>query len=1770
MYDRFRSRHRQELDSIQNKQANLDGLVSRADVLTKKIQKFKIRKSNSKVILTEMPDRFRALKSKLESKSHVLAVLDAHMTEWIREAPQPDIGDDYDITKIEASIHSGKDNMQDAMDTQATSQVADLSDEGRMSGDELIATVKPITPPEDQQSEVKGDDATEEQLTHSNREIKNQSPRDILDDEVKSQPFDLSKLSNQNETDSPDIATQNVSQPSIEGNLKDISDDTHQSSHDGNQLVSSLESPKDDHIAESPESSSPNDLKSPLGFGASVPSQKKRFSFACDDSSGDGPPQAKMKRVSTETDEVVSKGIEPFKSGEEITQPSQSLSQVSDDAELPCLEPMELSSHKKRIGSSTEVDVSLDDEKDRKDQAIDSESDHEGFQQQEYQTQRVEESSLRKLDQLPPSVTIESATEGQKKKDSESTAVAMEEEVSQPVQSDDYSQEQSSSALKRLHSDNGKSDVNDESDEDDSQPSLKLRRLSSTAGTLPQELSHSIYTPNSESEVESLTSFTDVKKIDSQSEVNTSTVPIQPISILKSAHPDSDLGLKVTDIQSQVESDQHKIETSAETGEELQETRKALDNSARINKGEEGHNLDDNLVASERSPMHVLSFTSEVVKSPCSSQRSSMSAHLSPSISPTIEASTAGSPFEKADAFSSKLESPPSTIMSPPVDHESPPAELRTPPVDPESPPAELHTPPVDHESPPAELHTPPVDPESPPAELHTPPVDHESPPAELYTPPVDPESPPAELHTPPVDPESPPADPESPPAELHTPPADPESPPAELHTPPADPESPPAELHTPPADPESPPAELHTPPVHPESPPAELHTPPVHPESPPAELHTPPVHPESPPAKLHSPPVHPESPPDELHNSPVELQGSPFEPKGTLVPENLSVEPKSPHLKPKSPSSDHGESSPMSQEVSVLDEITHQKRKMTENAPITKTSAGMLESEGFMQGNTPAASPDTDGTNTVLPTQTTAEVTEEMHENRTDEYLQSEVKDVDLESDTINRRQETELATEQTGYQEPICSEEDNKKSDVGKEVLGTANVTTGTLLESQLDKGDTTTSTLETAPECKEESQLLSEVFKEGSPQLEIGEASSFEGLLLQEQSSPPHFMKGANPMDKESLDTSAPDTDGDEIISEVDNENIVGHTSEVDVSDLQIVTEEDEDLLLLEEDSQMETERSNEMPPVDREDTNLLLSPSSQVSDREATAEVDEADMMEYSDVLNDQDSSHDDMDCKILDSTALEDEISDQSADAAAAIDCRNDHIEKNEEHLAAAVDLQKYDNEGKGSVEELYLDEDRLTEPCQRVSTSTNLTVQENQVDEADLPSEKKSSPVEQSSVDNLGESYQANSSDEIQQQDNLSNEPFRSENTPEEPYQRGNMPEVLHQREDMPEVLHQREDMPEEVHQRESRLEETHQKGDTLGEQHQGEKRTEESHDSFEEPQQGVSASEELHQRGSLSEEPHSSTSQEGLEGKGISEEQNRYKSTLEQLNLQEDETDVQQEGKAHVGSSQEIEQAPEQLEEPQAEVENEENMKDEDLEDLLEETGQGPSSGRNEIDTEEGDLLLQGQEEGVIDSPSQVENKVISNENIIPELDSTDESRPSDAGVLQHEEPIAEPDSEHNIEQPTVPVADKSQGDSENVEDDDGSQDNGTKSSFGLGLVAYPDSDSHSSGSENEEEEPNNQPTSSAVQLIERHPETGEPMRSQMSMGRPSGDSLPTDEQREAVVSGEQSESYVAPVSSQLQSEERTPEDSETMDTSDINPNPLPNDHDMEDMDLT
>ena len=72
------------------------------------------------------------------------------------------------------------------------------------------------------------------------------------------------------------------------------------------------------------------------------------------------------------------------------------------------------------------------------------------------------------------------------------------------------------------------------------------------------------------------------------------------------------------------------------------------------------------------------------------------------------------------------------------------------------------------------------------------------------------------------------------------------------------------------------------------------------------------------------------------------------------------------------------------------------------------------------------------------------------------------------------------------------------------------------------------------------------------------------------------------------------------------------------------------------------------------------------------------------------------------------------------------------------------------------------------------------------------------------------------------------------------------------------------------------------------------------------------------------------------------------------------------------------------------------------------------------------------------------------------------------------------------------------------------------------------------------------------------------------MSMGRPSGDSLPTDEQREAVVSGEQSESYVAPVSSQLQSEERTPEDSETMDTSDINPNPLPNDHDMEDMDLT
>ena len=107
LHDRFRHKHRTELSRIQDRQATLDGLIARSDLLVSKLHKLSSKESGSLVLLKELPSSYQTLKREIEHKAKLLASLDKHLMGPLALAARQDDLDERDklISAIETTLN---------------------------------------------------------------------------------------------------------------------------------------------------------------------------------------------------------------------------------------------------------------------------------------------------------------------------------------------------------------------------------------------------------------------------------------------------------------------------------------------------------------------------------------------------------------------------------------------------------------------------------------------------------------------------------------------------------------------------------------------------------------------------------------------------------------------------------------------------------------------------------------------------------------------------------------------------------------------------------------------------------------------------------------------------------------------------------------------------------------------------------------------------------------------------------------------------------------------------------------------------------------------------------------------------------------------------------------------------------------------------------------------------------------------------------------------------------------------------------------------------------------------------------------------------------------------------------------------------------------------------------------------------------------------------------------------------------------------------------
>ena len=285
----------------------LDGLLATSDQLTSKLQKLKSKEKLARVVLKELPPRYKVLRSQVASKSRVLSVLDEKMS--VNSLTTPARGSSEDDSFNLSNLTELSDSVSNdvAMETANTSTEheqnnnaeTDVSTSGAVSNSTIgNGNVSPVQPKERTDSVCPAEQMDTKETTSSEKSDSVSS----LQKRVSDPP--------QTGRGSPDILPQD--KPTANHDVKGVRpfQSSKLSVSEGLQLSkeSGADSKDDDDVSETPEASpSKERVRSPLGLeGEQVSTpiavlEKRRLSEGgVSAEKGEGPPPQKMRKLSLE------------------------------------------------------------------------------------------------------------------------------------------------------------------------------------------------------------------------------------------------------------------------------------------------------------------------------------------------------------------------------------------------------------------------------------------------------------------------------------------------------------------------------------------------------------------------------------------------------------------------------------------------------------------------------------------------------------------------------------------------------------------------------------------------------------------------------------------------------------------------------------------------------------------------------------------------------------------------------------------------------------------------------------------------------------------------------------------------------------------------------------------------------------------------------------------------------------------------------------------------------------------------------------------------------------------------------------------------------------------------------------------------------------------------------------------------------------------------------------------------------------------------------
>ena len=283
----------------------LDGLLATSDQLTSKLQKLKSKEKLARVVLKELPPRYKVLRSQVASKSRVLSVLDEKMsvnslTTPARGSSEDDSFNLSNLTELSDSV-SNDVTMETANTSteheQNNNAETDVSTSGAVSNSTIgNGNVSPVQPKERTDSVCPAEQMDTKETTSSEKSDSVSSLQKCASDPP------------QTGGGSPDILPQD--KPTANHDVKGVRpfQSSKLSASEGLQLSKESGADSKDDVSETPETSpSKERVKSPLGLeGEQVSTpiavlEKRRLSEGgVSAEKGEGPPPQKMRKLSLE------------------------------------------------------------------------------------------------------------------------------------------------------------------------------------------------------------------------------------------------------------------------------------------------------------------------------------------------------------------------------------------------------------------------------------------------------------------------------------------------------------------------------------------------------------------------------------------------------------------------------------------------------------------------------------------------------------------------------------------------------------------------------------------------------------------------------------------------------------------------------------------------------------------------------------------------------------------------------------------------------------------------------------------------------------------------------------------------------------------------------------------------------------------------------------------------------------------------------------------------------------------------------------------------------------------------------------------------------------------------------------------------------------------------------------------------------------------------------------------------------------------------------